>query len=691
MRKVPLWILAFVTLLVSVVTAKSLGYGLGALVLSIGAALGVAARDFRQTRHAILRNFPLIGHVRYLLESVRPEINQYFVESHQDGTPFSRELRSVVYQRAKKETDSVPFGTRHDTYGPGHEWVSHSLAPSTIEERTMRTVIGGPRCTQPYDASIFNVSAMSFGALSKNAVLALNGGAAIGGFAHNTGEGGVSPYHLEPGGSLIWQIGTGYFGCRTPDGRFCPEAFAAMATRPQIKMIELKLSQGAKPGLGGILPAAKLTPEIAAIRGVPLGHDVHSPPAHTEFSTPVGLLRFLDRMRQLSGGKPVGIKLCIGSLSEFVAICKAMVNTGLAPDFINVDGAEGGTGAAPLEFTNHVGMPLLDALVHVRNCLVGFGLRDQIAIIATGRNVTGFDLVKRLALGADACGSARAMMLALGCIQALQCNTNKCPTGVATQNPRLARGLDVPDKAARVASYQRQTVLAAKAILEAMGLPGHEALLPEHIQRRLASGEARSCDQLYPSVAPGSFAVGRIPEPYAAAYAAARADSFHAAPPSARVLPGTPDAIEIKEAKVMTDWKRLRADTPILVTEQDYARLTALLGAATATEVDAGLDSELERATIVPPEQIPANVVTMNSEVAYVDEDTGRESRVRLVYPRDANPAGGKLSVFAPIGSALLGLSVGQAIAWELPYGRVRTVRVTAVDYQPEAAGHWDL
>ncbi|MCK6508038.1 nucleoside diphosphate kinase regulator [Myxococcota bacterium] len=691
MRVIAVLLLTAVILSISFALFGSTAGVVGGL-LAVAAALGLS--DLLQSRHAIRRNFPVVGHVRYLMESVRPELHQYFVESDQDGTPFSRELRSVVYQRAKRQIDTVPFGTRHDTYGAGHEWVSHTLVPSRIDEARMRRVIGGSRCKQPYDASIFNVSAMSFGALSKNAILALNGGAARGDFAQNTGEGGVSPYHLAPGGSLIWQIGTGYFGCRTPDGRFDVERYAAMAARPEIKMIEIKLSQGAKPGLGGILPASKLTPEIAEIRGVPLGHDVHSPPAHTAFSTPTELLVFLDLLRERSGGKPVGFKLCLGSLTEFVAICKAMVETGLPPDFINVDGAEGGTGAAPLEFTNHVGTPLEDALVHVHNCLVGFGLRHEVTIMATGRNVTGFDLVKRIALGADTCGSARAMMLALGCIQALQCNTNTCPTGVATQNPWLVRGLDVPDKTARVASYHQQTVAAARTILEAMGLDGPEALRPAHIHRRLASGEVRRCDQLYTFVAAGSFLRGEAPAPYADALESARADSFAPAPRRAQ-----PDSsresnhmdLRRKEVNVMTDWKRLQGDTPILVTEQDHARLTALLRSAPAEDVDAGLDDELDRATVVPPERIPPDVVTMNSEVEYVDEDTGRVSRFRLVYPKDANPSEGKLSVFAPIGSALLGLSVGQSIAWGLPQGRTRRVRVLRIGYQPEAAGHWDL
>lgn len=537
MRRVTFWILAFVTLLVSVVTDKAFGHLPAALVFVVGLLAALAVHDLVQTRHSIRRNFPIVGHFRYLLESIRPEINQYFVESNEDGTPFSRELRSVVYQRAKRETDTVPFGMRHDAYEAGHEWVSHSLVPSRIEERAFRHTVGGPRCRQPYDMSVLYVSAMSYGALSRQAVEALNAGARAGNFAHNTGEGGVSPHHLRHGGDLIWQIGTGYFGCRNPDGTFSPERFEATARHPSIKMIEVKLSQGAKPGLGGILPAAKLTREIAEIRGVPFGEDVHSPPSHSAFGNPVELLRFLDDLRERSGGKPVGFKLCLGSLAEFMALCRAMVETGLAPDFVTVDGAEGGTGAAPLEFTNHVGMPLDDALVHVQNCLVGFGLRRDVSILCSGRVVTGFDVIRRLALGADACGSARAMMMALGCIQALRCNTNHCPTGVATQNPWLARGLVVPDKAQRVASYHRETLKASRAILEAMGLPGPHALAPRHLLRRSPSGTIERADERFRFVAEGAFLGGVLPEPYASAYAASDARAFQAlegeAPPRA--------------------------------------------------------------------------------------------------------------------------------------------------------------
>ncbi|MBX2859809.1 MAG: FMN-binding glutamate synthase family protein, partial [Vampirovibrio sp.] len=371
-----------------------------------------------QTKHAIRRNFPILGEGRYLMEAVRPEINQYFVESDIEGRPFHRVQRSNVYQRAKKALNTHPFGTKHDVYQEGYEWINHSLIPVEPPHEDPRVTIGGDHCTQPYSASIFNISAMSYGSLSKNAVLALNEGAQIGRFAHNTGEGGLSPHHLKPGGDIIWQIGTGYFGCRTPEGNFCPENFKKRATLNNVKMIELKLSQGAKPGHGGILPAEKVTEEVAEIRGVKLGKDVMSPPAHQAFNTPRGLLEFLAKLRELSGGKPVGFKLCVGSKQEFLSICKAMVETGLLPDFITVDGSEGGTGAAPLEFSDSVGMPLNDGLVFVHNALVGCDLRNKIRVIASGKVTTAFDLISKLAMGADMCNSARGMMFALGCIQA---------------------------------------------------------------------------------------------------------------------------------------------------------------------------------------------------------------------------------------------------------------------------------
>ncbi len=424
----------------------------------IAPLLAIGVYDYVQVERSIPRNFPLIGRMRYLLEFVRPEIYQYFVEADTEGVPFDRDQRSLVYQRAKKVRDTVPFGTKEDLYVAGYEWINHSMVPVHHKPEDMRITIGGAECKQPYSASLLNISAMSYGSLSRNAVLALSRGAKLGNFAHNTGEGGISPYHHEGGGDLIWQIGTGYFGCRFEDGTFSPTLFAEQAAAPNVKMIELKLSQGAKPGHGGILPAAKLTPEIAAMRRVPMGRDVLSPPGHSAFVSPIGLLEFIAKMRELSGGKPIGFKLCVGKRREFLAVCKAMHKTGITPDFITVDGGEGGTGAAPLEFSNHVGAPLFEGLIFVHNALVGYSLRSQIKVLASGKVTSGFGLVKRLALGADACYSARGMMLALGCIQALKCNSNHCPVGVATQDPYLMAGLDPTNKSNRVANFHRETI-----------------------------------------------------------------------------------------------------------------------------------------------------------------------------------------------------------------------------------------
>jgi glutamate synthase domain-containing protein 2 len=482
-----------------------------------------------QKKQAIRRNFPIIGNFRYLFEAVRPEINQYFVESNTDGTPFNRDLRSLVYQRAKRQPDTVPFGTRLDVYQIGYEWLNHSLAPVTVDPATLRISVGGAQCTQPYSASIFNVSAMSYGSLSKNAILALNRGAKAGNFAHDTGEGGISPYHLEPGGDLIWEIGTGYFSARTEDGKFSPERFRDNAQRPQVKMTELKLSQGAKPGHGGILPAAKLTAEIAHIRGVEMGKDVLSPPAHTAFSTPIGLLELLHQMRELSGGKPVGFKLCVGKRREFLAICKAMVATGIKPDFITVDGGEGGTGAAPLEFSNSVGSPLREALIFVHNSLVGFALRKDIRIFCSGKIVSGFDVVSRISIGADACNAARAMMMALGCIQALRCNTNRCPTGVATQDPSLMAGLVVADKAERVTNYHRDTIKTVAELIGAMGIRHTGELRPWHTMKRIGLTEVRNYGELYEFIEEGSLLGKIVPASFARPLAQAQADSFTAA------------------------------------------------------------------------------------------------------------------------------------------------------------------
>ncbi len=460
--------------------------------------LGV--HDLVQRKHTILRLYPVIGHFRHLFELIRPEIQQYFVESDTNGQPVNREFRALVYQRAKGELDTRPFGTVFDVYRNGYEWVNHSMAPKSVANTDPRVKFGGPACTQPYLASPLNISAMSFGSLSANAIRALNQGAQLGGFAHNTGEGGISPYHLKHGGDLIWQIGTGYFGCRNPEGQFDETLFAEQAALDVVKMVEIKLSQGAKPGHGGILPAVKLTREIAAIRHVPMGEDVISPAAHSAFSTPIGLLEFVTKLRQLSGGKPVGFKLCIGKKSEFLGICKAMLETGITPDFITIDGAEGGTGAAPVELTNSVGMPLRDGLIFVHNALIGTGLREKIRVIAAGKVISAFHVLRLLALGADTVNAARAMMFALGCVQSRHCNNDTCPTGIATQNPARYRALDVDDKSTRVASYHRSTIHNLMELLAVAGLDDLDQLRPWHIQHRIEGTATSNYAELYPVV-----------------------------------------------------------------------------------------------------------------------------------------------------------------------------------------------
>lgn len=467
--------------------------------------IGMGAYDMVQTRRAIARNFPVLGRLRYLAEWMRPKVLQYFVESDTDGRPFSRLNRSVIYQRAKKVTDSTPFGTQLDVYEEGYEWMAHSIAAleSKLLDHHPRVLVGGGDCKKPYSLSILNVSAMSFGSLSKNAVLALNGAAKLGNFAHNTGEGGIAPYHLALGGDLIYQVGTGYFGCRNADGNFDADVYAETAAPEQVRMIELKLSQGAKPGHGGILPAAKNTPEIAAIRKVKPGIQVDSPPFHKAFHTPIGLLQLLQTMRERSGGKPVGFKLCVGHKHEFVAICKAMRETGILPDFITVDGGEGGTGAAPLEFSNYVGMPFREGLAFVHDALTGFDLRKNIRILTSGKIASGFDIFRARALGADACNSARAMMMALGCIQALECNKNTCPTGVATQDPELSAGLVVEDKRVRVANYHKNTVVSFVELMAAAGVLHPDQITRRMIHRRVFMNQIRRYDEIYPTLEPG--------------------------------------------------------------------------------------------------------------------------------------------------------------------------------------------
>lgn len=492
----------------------------------VGPLTLIGVRDYFQTKHTIKRNFPLLGNMRYLFEAVSPALHQYFVEGDSAGAPFTKEQRSVVYQRAKGCLDTKPFGTQKNLYEVGYEWVNHSIVPIHVDPASLRVHIGGPDCTQPYDCSILNISAMSYGSLSKNAVLALNGGAKDSNFAHNTGEGGVSPYHKNPGGDLIWQIGTGYFGCRAADGGFCADKFTLTAKHPTIKMIELKLSQGAKPGHGGILPAKKVTQEIAEIRGVPMGQDVISPPSHSAFSTPMELMQFIRRLRSLSEGKPIGIKLCVGKRREFIAICKAMVETGITPDFVVIDGGEGGTGAAPLEFTNHMGSPGAEGLIFVHNALVGFGLKDKIKIGATGKIFSAFGIVKALALGADFTYSARAMMLALGCIQARECNTNRCPTGIATQKASYMGGLVVSDKRSRVANFHKETVESLAEMLGAMGIPTLDDVMHWHVLRRVSINETRHYGELYHYLEPGELLGEELPDDYKRAVEAASPHTF---------------------------------------------------------------------------------------------------------------------------------------------------------------------
>ena len=499
------------------------------IMILIGPLVLLGFYDMTQTHHAIMRNFPILGRGRYIMEEVRPKLYQYFIESDTNGAPISRIFRSVVYQRAKKVLDTTPFGTQLDVYAEGYEWMNHSIGALDAHELEPhpRTTVGGSDCKQPYQASLFNVSAMSFGSLSKNAILALNGGARHGEFAHNTGEGGISPYHQREGGDLIYQVGTGYFGCRGEDGGFSPEKFRKTVNIPNVKMIELKLSQGAKPGHGGILPAKKNTREIAAIRGVEPGTDVLSPPFHRAFHSPIGLLELLQQMRELSDGRPVGFKLCIGRRSEFVGICKAMVQTGIKPDFISVDGGEGGTGAAPLEFSNSVGMPFREGLVFAVDALTGFDLKKDIKVFASGKIITGFHLFRALAIGADATLSARAMMLALGCIQALECNKNTCPTGVATQRQELVAGLSVADKRVRVANYHRETMESFVELMAAAGLRSPSAINRTHIYRRVSLNEVRRYDEIFPPLSPGCMLHEEtLPAGWASVWREARADRF---------------------------------------------------------------------------------------------------------------------------------------------------------------------
>ncbi|OYX06610.1 MAG: FMN-binding glutamate synthase family protein [Rhizobiales bacterium 32-66-8] len=479
----------------------------------------VGVFDVSQRSHSLLRNYPVIGSMRWVFEALRPYLRQYIVEDDLEGHPYNRKARSLVYARSKGEEDRQPFGTEQNTTAANYEWMTHSLAPMPVAQAPFRVEVGSSQCSQPYSAAVLNISAMSFGSLGRNAIEALNLGAKTGGFYHDTGEGGLSPYHRIHGGDIVWELGSGYFGCRNRDGSFSPERFAEKASDPQVKMVEIKLSQGAKPGHGGVLPAAKVTPEIAEIRGIQLGEDCVSPARHPA-------LEFVAHLRELSGGKPVGIKLCIGHPSETFAIAKAMLKTGIHPDFIVVDGSEGGTGAAPQELADHMGMPLREGLVLMRNALVGVGLRDQIRLAAAGKVTSGFSMAANMAVGADWCNAARAFMFSLGCVMSMRCHTGHCPTGVTTNDPHLQRGLVVADKAERVASYQHHTVEALAELVAAAGLSHPRELMPHHVWHRVTPVEVKPLDRLYPFLTSRELIDDPEGTPYGADWAAADADSF---------------------------------------------------------------------------------------------------------------------------------------------------------------------
>ncbi len=469
---------------------------------------GLAIWDLTQTHHSILRNYPLLGHLRFFAESIRPEIVQYFVEQDEDGRPYTRVERSAVYERAKNQEDVKPFGTQLDVYNDEYEFLSHSIVPKPLSTEPFRTTIGGEQCSKPYSTSLLNISAMSFGALSPNALLALNQAAKKGNFYHDTGEGGISPYHKKPGGDLVWEIGTGYFGCRTEDGHFDPDRFEEQATMDQVKMIEIKVSQGAKAGHGGVLPGSKVDEEIAKTRGITVGKDCISPAFHSAFSTPIELLEFIQVLRDRSGGKPAGFKLCIGMPSEFLAICKAILETGIIPDFIVVDGGEGGTGAGPIEFLNHMGCPLTEGLLFVHNALVGCNLRDKIKVGCSAKITNAFGMASRIAIGADWCNAARAFMFSVGCIQAQRCHTNTCPVGVATQDARLYRGLVVENKAERAYHYHRNTMDALAEVVAACGLEHPDEFTPSHVLRRCSPTVVRNYSEIYEFLKPSELVQG---------------------------------------------------------------------------------------------------------------------------------------------------------------------------------------
>ena len=496
------------------------------VAIAFGALALLGTWDVLQRRSTLRRNYPILAYFRYGLESIGPEMRQYFIESDTAEVPFSRQQRALVYQRSKSVIDTRPFGTQQDVYGVDYEWINHSMLPAHVDSHDFRLTIGN-ESKQPYSASVLNISAMSFGSLSAAAIHALNEGAKRGNFYHDTGEGSISPYHRTPGGDLVWEIGSGYFGCRNGEGRFDAARFTDNAQLPQVRMIEIKLSQGAKPGHGGVLPGAKVSAEIALTRGVPEGVDCVSPSRHSEFATPIELLEFVERLRTLSGGKPVGFKLAIGHPWEWFGIAKAMRQTGMLPDFIVVDGAEGGTGAAPAEFMDHVGVPMHESLMLVHNTLVGLDLRNHVRIGAAGKIVSAFDIARTMAMGADWCNAARGFMFALGCIQSQSCHTDRCPTGIATQDPARWRSLDIPDKATRVFQFHQNTLRGLRDLLCAAGLEHPEQIGPEHVLRRVSQMEVRSLGALYRFLKPGELVSG-IPDHavFNAFWDRARSDSF---------------------------------------------------------------------------------------------------------------------------------------------------------------------
>ncbi len=481
--------------------------GLLTITLILGALSALGTYDLLQKKHTVSRLYPILAHFRYFFESIGPEIRQYFIMSDTEERPFSREQRSIVYQRAKNVLDKRPFGSLQEMYNEGFEWINHSLNPVDVKAEEFRIQVG-ENCRQPYDCSVFNISAMSFGSLSGNAIMSLNAGARKGRFYHDTGEGSISRYHRMDRGDLVWEIGSGYFGCRKKDGSFDEETFTRNATLDQVKMIEIKLSQGAKPGHGGILPGAKVTEEIAEARGVSVGEDCVSPASHSAFSNPRELLHFIEKLRDLSGGKPVGFKLAIGHSWEWFGIVKAILETGKKPDFIVVDGGEGGTGAAPLEFINRIGTPLTEALLLVHNTLVGANLRESIRIGAAGKITSAFDIARALALGADWCNAARGYMFSLGCIQSLNCHTGRCPSGVATQDPRRSQKLDVADKSERVYHFHQNTIRSLSSLIGAAGLTHPSELGPEHIISRISKTEVKSYRELFHFLEPGALLDG---------------------------------------------------------------------------------------------------------------------------------------------------------------------------------------